>query len=48
MKENKITFHGTKEEMKAWICRLLEKYGKDARLIDVMFKEYGLNEVKLY
>ena len=46
MKENKITFHGTKEEMKAWICRLLEKYGKvfitTEKEIDPEFERYRI------
>jgi hypothetical protein len=47
-KMNQINIHGTKEDIREIIARLLQKYGKDARLIDVMFKEYGCNEVDLY
>jgi len=43
-----IKIHGTKEDTMRILDRLLNKYGKDARLIDVMFKEYGCNEVNLY
>ena len=46
-KTHSISFVGTPLEMRAWICRLIDKYGKDARLIDVMFAEYGKTEVNL-
>jgi hypothetical protein len=42
-----ITIKGSKEDIRGITARLLEKYGKDARLIDVMMKEYGCLEVEL-
>jgi hypothetical protein len=42
-----ITIKGTKEDTMRIIDRLINKYGKDARLVDVMFKEYGLKEINL-
>ena len=46
--EGRLKINGTKEDTMKIIDRLLNKYGKDARLIDVMFKEYGCLEVNLY
>jgi len=43
-----IKINGTKEDTMRILDRLLNKYGKDARLVDVIFKEYGLTEVSLY
>lgn len=46
--EGKIKINGTKEDTMRILDRLLNKYGKDARLVDVMLKEYGCLEVNLY
>jgi hypothetical protein len=45
--EKTLRISGTKKDVNAILGRLLEKYGKDARLIDVILKEYGLKEVNL-
>jgi hypothetical protein len=48
MIRGELSIHGTKEDTMRILDRLLNKYGKDARLIDVMMKEYGCLEVGLY
>jgi len=42
-----ITFKGTLKDLKAILERLIEKYGGDITIYEMIIKEYGKEEVAL-